>query len=143
METKFVVLGNPQGKGRPRFSVRRLKNGESYTNVRTPDQTVLYENQIKFEYGRQCGILRFPDEAQLLIRIDAFYEMPKSVSKKKKELMESGKIRPTKKPDWDNVGKVFCDALNGIAYRDDSQIVGALVRKFYGMPRVEVTIKEI
>lgn len=53
------------------------------------------------------------------------------------------KIRPTKKPDFDNIGKVICDALNKIAYRDDSQIVDAQVRKFYSdRPRVVVTIME-
>ena len=50
-------------------------------------------------------------------------------------------IRPTRKPDFDNIGKVICDALNGIAYRDDAQIVDALVRKFYSdTPRVIVEI---
>ena len=54
------------------------------------------------------------------------------------------KIRPTKKPDWDNVGKVICDSLNGIAYRDDAQVVDSMVRKFYSEdPKVVVTIEEI
>ena len=53
-------------------------------------------------------------------------------------------IRPIRKPDWDNVGKIICDALNGIAYRDDAQIVDALVRKFYSdTPRVIVEISDI
>ena len=53
-------------------------------------------------------------------------------------------IRPTRKPDFDNIGKVICDALNGIAYRDDAQIVDALVRKFYSdIPRVIVEISDI
>ena len=54
------------------------------------------------------------------------------------------KIRPTKKPDWDNIGKIICDSLNQIAYRDDAQIVDSQVRKFYSEnPRVEVIIKEV
>ena len=52
-------------------------------------------------------------------------------------------IRPTRKPDFDNIGKIICDALNGIAYRDDAQIVDALVRKFYSdTPRVIVEISD-
>ena len=55
-----------------------------------------------------------------------------------------GKERPTRKPDFDNIGKIICDALNGIAYRDDAQIVDALVRKFYSdTPRVIVEISDI
>ena len=45
---------------------------------------------------------------------------------------------------FDNIGKIICDALNGIAYRDDAQIVDALVRKFYSdTPRVIVEISDI
>ena len=58
--------------------------------------------------------------------------------------MVAGDIRPTKKPDFDNVTKAVCDALNGVAYDDDSQIVDAMARKFYSeQPRIEVIIKGI
>jgi len=57
--------------------------------------------------------------------------------------MITGVIRPTKKPDWDNIGKVIADSLNQIAYRDDAQIVSATVEKLYSLtPQVEVTIQE-
>ena len=52
-------------------------------------------------------------------------------------------IRPMKKPDFDNIGKIVCDALNDIAYHDDAQIVDAQVRKFFSDdPKVVVTIQE-
>ena len=58
--------------------------------------------------------------------------------------MLGGDIRPTKKPDMDNVIKIIADALNKIAYRDDTQIVDCQVRKFYSeKPRVEVMIQTI
>lgn len=58
--------------------------------------------------------------------------------------MLSGDIRPTKKPDMDNVIKIIADSLNKIAYRDDTQIVDCQVRKFYSeKPRVEVMIQTI
>ena len=50
--------------------------------------------------------------------------------------------RPTKKPDLDNIIKAIADSLNGIAYKDDAQIVELKSKKFYSdTPRVEVTIK--
>ena len=56
--------------------------------------------------------------------------------------MEEKRIRPIKKPDWDNIGKVVADSLNQVAYRDDAQVVDSQVRKFYSrQPRVEVTIQ--
>ena len=78
------------------------------------------------------------------VRVMAYYTIPKSISKKKRQAMLDHKVRPTKKPDFDNIGKVICDSLNGIAYRDDAQIVDAQVRKFYSdTPRVVVIITDI
>ena len=138
MRAKFCIHGDPQGKGRPRFSTVC-----GHVHTRTPDETVLYENLVKTEYRQQVGV-KFPDDAMLDVRIFAYYPIPKSASKRKRQAMLEKKIRPTKKPDWDNGGKVICDSLNGIAYRDDAQVVDSMVRKFYGEdPKVVVTIEEI
>lgn len=137
MKVSFTVFGAPTGKGRPRFSTVC-----GHVKTRTPDETVIYENLVRTEYRNQSGVY-FPDDAMLDIRIMAYYTMPKSISKKKRQEMLDHKVRPTKKPDFDNIGKVICDSLNGIAYRDDAQIVDAQIRKFYSdNPRVVVTIQE-
>lgn len=58
--------------------------------------------------------------------------------------MNMGKIFPTKKPDIDNVIKVIADALNGVAYDDDKQIIDVSARKVYSeTPRVDVRIRII
>ena len=51
---------------------------------------------------------------------------------------------PTLKADADNIAKAVCDALNGIAYKDDKQIVSLTVLKVWtdGIERVEVDISE-
>ena len=88
--------------------------------------------------------MMFPDNAMLDVRIIAYYDIPKSTSKRKRKEMLEHKIRPAKKPDWDNVGKIICDSLNLVAYHDDSAVVDAQVRKFYSEnPRVDVTIRII
>lgn len=145
MEVSFTVNGEPQGKGRPRFmAYKDQKTGKTCGKAHTPDKTVAYENLVRVEYERQCGELRFPDDAMLDMRIKAYYSIPKSKSKKIKALMLEGLIRPTKKPDMDNVVKVIADSLNRIAYRDDTQIVDCQCRKFYSdIPRVEVKILQI
>lgn len=49
-----------------------------------------------------------------------------------------------KKPDIDNIAKVVCDALNGVAYKDDKQIVSLKLAKRYGsLPMVVIDINEI
>ena len=44
----------------------------------------------------------------------------------------------------DRVGKVVCDALNGVAWYDDTQITDGEVHKFWAaeQPRIEVKIWE-
>ena len=136
-KVKFVVQGEPRGKGRPRFNTR---TGHGIT----PKETASYENLVHLNYIQQCDQYRFPDDAMLDMRVMAYYSVPASASKKKKALMLAGEIRPTKKPDMDNVVKVIADSLNQVAYRDDTQIVDCQCRKFYAeQPRVEVIIQQI
>ena len=83
-------------------------------------------------------------DAPLEVHIIAYYEIPKSISKKKKQEMLEDKIRPTIKPDTDNIAKSILDSLNGIAYKDDKQIVSLKVDKYYAeIPSVFVEIKEV
>ena len=138
-EIRFTIPGKPFGKQRP-----RVINKGSFSTTYTPKETVQYESLVKLYFQQAANGERFSDDAMLDVRILAFYEIPKSTSKKKKQAMLEKKIRPTKKPDFDNIGKVICDSLNLVAYHDDSAIVDAQVRKFYSeRPRVEVIIKSI
>lgn len=76
--------------------------------------------------------------------ITAYYQIPKSASKRKREQMERNIIVPTVKPDADNVCKAVCDALNGVAWKDDAQIVNLIFEKHYGAePCVKVEIEEV
>ena len=99
---------------------------------------------MKLFYNEAAKGKMFPEGAMLDVRIIAYYEIPKSTSKKKRREMLEHRIRPTKKPDWDNIGKIVCDSLNLVAYHDDSAVVDAQVRKFYSeTPRVDVMIKVV
>lgn len=139
MKVLFEILGEPKGKGRPKFT-----RAGNHVRTYTPPETASYENLVKLEYQSQCGTFRFGDNEYLDMRIYAFYGVPKSVSNKKRQLMLSEKIRPTKKPDMDNVVKIIADSLNGVAYKDDKQIVDTMVRKFYSdIPRVVIMIQSV
>ena len=134
---QFTVLGEPYGKGRPRFNI--------FTGTaHTPEKTESREALVGYEYRRQCGTFRFPDTAMLDMRILAYYSVPKGDSKATRAAKLEGFIRPTKKPDMDNVVKLVADALNQVAYRDDTQIVDCQCRKFYSdRPRTVIIIKQI
>ena len=110
----------------------------------TPYKTREYEEMIKTIYSLQVGHKRFPDDAEILLEVIACFAVPKSASKTKRELMLNGGILPRKKPDYDNIAKIITDALNGVAYKDDSQIVWADIRKKYAKnPCVYVTLTSI
>jgi len=142
MKAKFVVTGEPRGKGRPRFrTFDILGKVKPVISTYTDAATKAYEERIKAAYRQQCRGIRFDDNAMLDMRIIAYYTIPKSETKGNKTAMEAGVIRPTKTPDCDNVLKAIADALNKLAYRDDAQLTDCQIRKFYSYrPRVEVTI---
>ena len=136
MVIDITVPGEPFGKQRPRHS--RI-SGTTYT----PRETREHEALIRQEYRKQCGT-KFPEGAQLRITVTAVMGIPKSTPKYRRSDMLSGKIRPTKKPDWDNIGKLVCDALNGVAYDDDKCVCEARVVKFYGdVPHLRVRLEDI
>lgn len=142
MNITFCIPGDPQGKARPK--VTRLKNGYSHTY--TPDKTVAYEELIRLRYCDAADGFRFEAGKPLRMRVVAIFGIPKSKPKKTQTAMKLNMIRPTKKPDFDNIFKIICDALNGIAYADDAQIVEAQISKIFtasNVPRIEVEICEI
>ena len=139
MTVAFVIPYEPMGKERP-----RAYSCHGHTQVYTPYKTREYEEMIKTIYSLQVGHKRFPDDAEILLEVIACFAVPKSTSKTKRELMLNGGILPRKKPDYDNIAKIITDALNGVAYKDDSQIVWADIRKKYAKnPCVYVTLTSI
>lgn len=136
MRIEFTVEGNPFGKQRPRHN--------RFTNTTyTPDKTKEHEREIALAYRRQIGKYEYPAGTFVEMCILAFMPIPVSASKIRREKMISGVIRPTVKPDWDNIGKLVADALNGIAYDDDKCIVTAVVKKFYSeYPRTLIIMRE-
>lgn len=130
---KFTVDGEPQGKGRPRFS---RVTGHAYT----PEKTQTYESLIRSDYYRQCPGVRF-DTGAVALTIISYASIPESKSRNMKAMMRQGFELPTKKPDIDNIVKAVMDALNGAAWKDDKQVCVLSVRKFYSdCPRLEVEI---
>lgn len=132
----FVVLGKPMGKQRPRFS-------RTCTGVRTytPRKTQEYEDLVRISYR---AVSKEKLKGAISATIYGYFEPPKSISKKQREQMLKGDISYIKKIDSDNLAKSILDALNGVAYDDDSQVCLLVVQKLYGeKARVEVVLEEI
>lgn len=132
---KFIVPGKPESKARARYSSR---TGLFYT----PNNTTRYERTVRDAYKLACGDLIFEDAVQ--VKVDVYYEIPKSKSKKMKSLMSENKVLPTKKPDADNIAKAILDGLNKVAWLDDKQVTRLEVIKQYSSsnPYVVISISE-
>lgn len=114
----FTVPGQMSGKGRAKTG----QGGHHYTPAKTRSQEAIvrhYANEAMRNVARMKGPLR------LLIHV--YRHPPQSWSKKRK----AAAVWITGKPDWDNLGKLVSDAMNGIVYADDSQIADANVKRRY------------
>jgi len=129
----FSVEGDPVGKQRPRFT----KTGRTYTPKKTSD----YEGMIADKAMVAMGPVT-PLETPVAVYIYINHAIPASYSKKRKEACLNRFERP-KKPDLDNVAKAYLDAMNGIVYKDDVQVVSLHVTKRYNtVGSVHVCVKE-
>lgn len=132
---RFEILGQPIAKQRPRVT----RSGIAYT----PSKTVNYEGIVRYTYQSLYG-QREPILGHIEAHITAIFPIPKSYSKKKTAELLAGHNNYDKKPDCDNLAKIILDSLNGIAYKDDSQVTVLHIAKEYGtQPKVIVELKEI
>jgi len=135
--TMFTVYGEPVGKGRPRFAKRG-----NFVSTYTPQKTKTYEDEIRLMAKAAMGSSE-PLETPVTVAIYIRVGIPVSYTKQMKKYALEGILKPTKKPDADNVLKCFLDAMNGIVYLDDKQVVNLHVTKVYAeTPAVEVMVKE-
>ena len=115
----IIVEGRIRGKQRPRFNTR---TGRAFT----PGDTISYENWIKCCYREQAGEYF---KGAVRARIEVYYKIPKSYTKKRVQAIRDGLEMPVKKPDSDNIAKIVLDSLNKIAFDDDAQVVELTVIK--------------
>ncbi len=132
---EFEMIGDITGKARPRMNTR---TGKAYT----PAKTKLYEYSL-----REYFAINYPNakplEGRVKVTIIAYYNIPKSTSKKKAAEMLNNNLSPTKKPDIDNVIKIVLDAMNNFAYKDDIQVTKLEIEKKYAeIPKIHIKIEE-
>jgi len=133
----LIIPGPPLGKGRARTFLHR-QSGRIVSM--TPAKTVNAETLIKLTFAEKYPG-HTPFAGPVSMDIWAFMPIPKSTSKKLAKLMESEKVPHVKKPDRSNIEKCAEDALNKIAYVDDSQIYRGETFKYYSpRPRLEIHI---
>lgn len=133
MGFEFEVIGDIKGKARPRVNVTTCR---AYTPENTKDYEMLIKQYFKLKYPKYV-----PLENRVYVKIIAKFKVPKTATKKEKELILEGKLSPTKKPDIDNIVKIILDALNKMAFKDDNQITKIEVEKEYTFDEEKVYVK--
>lgn len=141
----FFVPGEPVGKGRPRAVGRKRRDKSSgqlvgYTAHITPIKTENYEKTVAAA-GAQAMQGRAVIAGPVLVEMKIVVTAAASWSKKKRAAALAGEVLPTKKPDIDNVEKALFDAMNGVVWVDDVQVVNVSKSKRFGeTPGVTVRI---
>lgn len=122
----------------PMEPVAKARARQGRWTTYTPTKTVDAENLIRWHFT-QLKRETFGKDVPLVLTAWFYRSRPKSAPKKR--------IYPTTRPDWDNYGKLICDALQKFCYKEDSQIVDAHVYKRYAkddeVPRIEIEILEV
>jgi len=133
----FKLDADPVGKQRARYARRG-----NFVQTYTPDKTRNYEALLKEAAIEAMGSsepLETPVSLYLYIRV----QIPKSFSKKKVQECLNGLEQPMKKPDSSNVLKSVEDAMNGVVYKDDCQIINHHMTRVYStLAGVDICVKE-
>jgi len=103
-----------------------------FARAYTPAKTVAFEGLIAMA-GEQAMAGRPPVDAPVSLDIVATFQIPASWSKRKRAEAEAGALRHAGKPDADNLCKAVGDGLNGVVWRDDSQVCNLRLCKRYGI----------
>lgn len=115
-------------KERPRFTTVKHR---PYTSPKTRT----FQNAIRkatcLHLGKECPYPLFESYKSTIVDLDFIYERPMKYCTKRYDTEFLWK--PTK-PDKDNLEKAMLDALNGILWYDDAQVVAGTTRKMYGPP---------
>ena len=122
MKIEFFVP-EIRGKGRPRLT----RNGVAFTDAKTRS----YENLVKLlalQAMENAGAQM--TDKPVKATINAYFEIPKSYTKKKIQAIINGEIKPAK-PDLDNIAKSLLDGCNKIIFKDDVQIYTLTATKSY------------
>lgn len=131
MMPEFEVVGTVRGKGRPRFT----RSMRVYADPKTAE----FEKRVAAAFEEWCG--GWKAEGPVAVRIDSFRPLPKSRPKRVNSEPDAFK------PDADNIAKAVLDALNGIAYEDDAQVVDLRVvkheRERGATERLRIRIEEL
>jgi Holliday junction resolvase RusA-like endonuclease len=135
---KLIIPEKPIAKKRPRF-VTRDPRGRTLPHIKAINIQETEEGRFLFHIYKQWK--QEPLECAIFLQVNFYMPIPRSESKRNITLMKTGEIKHTKKPDLDNLIKFTKDCLNGVVWKDDSQVYSIIAQKQYDpKPRTIISI---
>lgn len=132
---EFTIDGKVQPQQRPRFS----RQG-GFVKTYDPPESARYKKHVA-QVAERYALEELID-SPIKLTVDAYIEIPKSYTKKKRKQIEDGELLHIKKPDIDNMLKSITDGITGVLWTDDNLIVELIGRKHYSEnPRAEIIIE--
>ena len=136
----FNIQGEPQSEARPR--ARRIGKGVSIYSPKSKERKAVRKEMAFYAPPE-------PSEGIFTLHIVAFFSRPNSHYGRKngQPYLKNIEYFKETKPDIDNIAKFYMDAMNGIFYADDKQVVRVTAIKRYvrdeESPHVEITLREV
>lgn len=128
-DISYTIYLLPKATPRPRSG----KNGIFYVKG-AKDNKKFFQNYL---IDQDIDLIKTPCKFKCI----SYFPIPNSMSNIEKIAAEMGLIRPISRPDWDNIGKAYCDMIQDLLIYDDSLIIEGISKKFYSIkPRIEITI---
>ena len=143
MTLAFTVYGVAQPKG----NMRAIRiPGMQFPIVTDSNRSVKSWSQLVAE-GANRALAALPDgdrglmEGPVRLTIGFYLPIPQDLARKARRGVP---VAHVKAPDWDKLSRAVSDALSQVVYRDDKQVVEAVVGKFYAIddpPHVDVRVE--
>ena len=137
-----IVVPGEAAPFRKKVASWHAKDGRFGTHAYDDKKYADWKDVARYCAAKEMGT-RPPLACPIEFKLRVYFEIPLSLSNKKKQQALRGVFRPTITPDYDNLAKAAADALTGIVIRDDKFIVQATIEKWYSdRPRVEMEVSE-
>lgn len=129
----YIFYMNPKGSHRPRLNTRTftfyVKDAKNYKK---------FFDEFQEAHSEMNTVISTP----CFLTTKVYMETPSSMTAQEKLAAELELIHHLNSPDWDNLGKSYCDMVQKTLVSNDSIVCKGSVEKFYSiLPRIEVTIE--
>jgi len=132
MKFDIVIQTKPVPQARPRFFVRH-HGLKAFVGAYDPKKSKTFKEVVAWHAKIKAMEVGLREPCQDPIELEIIFQMGKS----------NGAPYHTKRPDLDNLVKSVKDALTGIIWKDDAQIIRLAAEKRYGQEMVVISVMSV